>query len=219
MDIVDTFFKKRTSATSHETRKDGNVYVHVCYRTIQRAVEEMMKNKDSNYTIVETGCSAHGTKSTLLWDKIVQNHGGKVLSVDLNNDAVNITNKQTSDRTLVTCLNSLDYLPTLKDPIDLLYLDSYDVNFLNPKPSAEHHLKEFNCVKHLLHPGSIVLIDDTPVSPEWLDGGDKSPIYNEFKSKFNPDMTGKGSLVIKELERMNAVKIMHKYQVLYKWNS
>jgi hypothetical protein len=118
----------------------------------------------------------------------------------------------------VTHSDSLHYLPTITDKIDFLYLDSYDVDFLNPLPSAEHHLKEFNCVKHLLHEGSIVLIDDTPVSPEWLDNGKSSPIYHKLKVQFDENMSGKGSLVCKELEKMGATKIMHQYQVLWKIN-
>ncbi len=86
---------------------------------------------------------------------------------------------------------------------------------MNPLPSAEHHLKEFNCVKHLLRKGSVILIDDTIVSPEWLDGGVGHPIYTSLKRQFNPEMSGKGSLVAKELETMGAVKIMHQYQMLW----
>jgi len=165
---------------------------------------------------VETGCAAHGTKSTLLFDKFVNTFDGKVVSVDLNKNAVDLTNRATSNKTTVVHSDSLKLLPTLTKPIDLLYLDSYDVDFLNPQPSAEHHLKEFNCIKHLLHKDSIVLIDDTPVSPEWLDNGTFSTIYHKFKESFNSNMCGKGSLVNLELEKMNATKIMHQYQVLWK---
>ena len=193
-----------------------NFYTHICYHTIYKALSELIKQEKNEYVIVETGCSVHGTKSTLLWDKFVNSFGGKVLSVDLNKSAVNITNKETSDKTNVTHSDSLKYLPTINDKIDFLYLDSYDVDFLNPSPSAEHHLKEFNCVKHLLHEGSIVLIDDTPISPEWLDNGKYSPIYNKLKLQFNENMSGKGSLVSKELEKMGATKIIHQYQVLWK---
>ena len=140
--------------------ENGLFYTHICYHTIYKALYELIKQDKEYYTFVETGCSSHGTKSTLLWDKFVNCFGGKVLSVDLNKKAVNITNTQTTNKTNVFHSNSLDYLPTITDKIDFLYLDSYDVNFLNPLPSAEHHLKEFNCVKHLLHEGSIVLIDD-----------------------------------------------------------
>lgn len=228
--LFNNFFKKQKSKTSHETLanysndeliaggENGLFYTHICYHTMYKALSKLIEQRKQKYTIVETGCSAHGTKSTLLWDKFVNCFGGEVLSVDLNKRAVNKTNNQTSNKTKVTHSNSLHYLPTITDKIDFLYLDSYDVDFFNPLPSAEHHLKEFNCVKHLLHKDSIVLIDDTPVSPEWLDKGKNSPIYNTLKPKFNKDMSGKGSLVSKELEKMGATKIMHQYQVLWKVN-
>ena len=226
--IFNNFFNKQTSKTVHETLANysnntlipggdnGLFYTHICYHTIYNALLELTKQNKDHYNIVETGCSAHGTKSTLLWDKFVNKFGGKVLSVDLNKEAVDSTNIKTSDRTKVTHSNSLDYLPTITDKIDFLYLDSYDVDFLDPLPSAEHHLKEFNCIKHLLREGSIVLIDDTPVSPEWLDNGKCSPIYGKLKSQFDENMAGKGSLVCKELEKMGATKIIHQYQILWK---
>jgi hypothetical protein len=226
--IFNNFFNKQKSKTSHETLanyvdnilisggENASFYTHICYHTIYKALSELIKRGKNEYIIVETGCSAHGTKSTLLWDKFVNSFGGKVLSVDLNKSAVSITNKETSDKTNVTHSDSLKYLPTITDKIDFLYLDSYDVDLLNPLPSAEHHLKEFNCIKHLLHKGSIVLIDDTPISPEWLDNGKYSPIYNKLKLQFNENMSGKGSLVCKELKKMGAEKIMHQYQVLWR---
>ena len=79
-------------------------------------------------------------------------------------------------------------------------------------------MKEFYCIKNRLHKGSIVLIDDTPLNPEWLDDGKNNIIYNKFKKKFNSDLSGKGSLVNKELEKMGATKIMHQYQCLWKIN-
>jgi len=225
--LIDSFFQKKPNKTVHETLanyndnkleaggKNGVFYTHINYHTIKQSLIELVKQNKNSYVFVETGCSAHGTKSTLLWDKFVNRMNGKVLSVDLNRTAVNITNKLTSPKTNVTCSDSLIFLPTLTEEIDFLYLDSYDVDFLNPLLSAQHHLKEFNCVKHLLHKGSVVLIDDTPHSPEWLDDGKNNGNYDRLKMTFNPEMCGKGSLVNKELEKMGAKKIMHQYQALW----
>lgn len=227
--LIDQFFTKEAIPSSHTTLanyengtlvaggQQGQYYTHICYHTIQRALLELARSEaQSPYVFVETGCAAHGTKSTLLWDRFVGKFGGKVLSVDLNNEAVSQTNTLTSDRTHVECSDSLNYLPTLQEPIDFLYLDSYDVDFMNPLPSAEHHLKEFNCIKHLLRKGSIVLIDDTPISPEWLDNGTQNAIYPYLRPQFNVNMSGKGSLVNRALEEMGAHRIMHQYQVLWK---
>jgi predicted O-methyltransferase YrrM len=227
--LINNFFEKKKTKTSHETLANyingrleagginGDFYTHICYHTIYNSLLELIKLNKNSYTIIETGCAAkHGTKSTLLWDSFVNKFGGKVISVDLNKKTVENTKKIVSNRTKIVCSDSLKLLPNLDEPIDFLYLDSYDVNFLNPKLSAEHHLKEFNSVKHLLHSGSIVLIDDTPISPEWLDDGKNSKLYNELKNNFNPNLVGKGSLVNIEIEKMGAIKLMHQYQVLWK---
>jgi hypothetical protein len=224
--LFDSFFEKKHNKTSQETLanykdyieaggKNGDFYTHINYHTIKSSLIELMKQNKKFYVFVETGCAAHGTKSTLLWDKFVNLFDGKVISVDLNNSSVEYTNSLTSNKTNVICSDSLLLLPTLKDSIDFLYLDSYDVDFLNPLKSAEHHLKEFNSVKKLLHKGSIVLINDTPCSPKWLDDGKNNNLYNILKHTFNPNMCGKGSLVNKELKKMGAKKIMHQYQCLW----
>jgi len=226
--IIDKFFHKKYTKTLHESLanfnnntlvpggENGDFYTHINYHTMKTSLVELIKQDKDYYVFVETGCSAHGTKSTMLWDNFVNVFGGKVSSVDLDQHAVTSTNTLTTDKTCVVCSDSLKALPTITDKIDFLYLDSYDVDFLEPLLSAEHHLKEFRCVKHLLHSGSIVLIDDTPCSPEWLDNGKNCPIYDKFKENFNAQMCGKGSLVNRELEAMGATRIMHQYQVLWR---
>ena len=225
--LIDSFFNKKDHKTNHETLanynngnlqaggENGDFYTHINYHTMKQSLLELIKQNKKSYMFVETGCSAHGTKSTLLWDNFVNLIDGQVISVDLNQDAVNKTNMLTTAKTHVTWSDSLIFLPSLTEKIDFLYLDSYDVDFLNPLLSAEHHLKEFNSVKHLLLKGSIVLIDDTPSSPEWLDNGKNNGMYPTLKITFDPEMSGKGSLVNKELEKMGAKKIMHQYQALW----
>lgn len=229
--LVDSFFHKSHKYTLNETvayypdgtmvsggeSKPNTFYRHICYYTIKEALTHLIKQNKSKYTIVETGCAAHGTKSTLLWDKFVNTFGGKVISVDLNQEAVDETNAKTSSKTTVHCSDSLKLLPTLTEKIDFLYLDSYDVDFLNPKPSADHHLKEFYCIKELLNDGCIILIDDTPVSPEWLDGGKINNLYDKLNQQFDSAMAGKGSLVNHYLSQIGSEKIDHKYQALWKF--
>jgi hypothetical protein len=224
--LINAFFQKKKAKTSNETLanyddklipggENGNFYTHINYHTIYNSLLFLLKKKPSDFVFVETGCAAHGTKSTLLWDKFVNIFGGNVFSVDLSQESVIEARQQVSDKTTITHSDSLLYLPKFERKIDFLYLDSYDVNYLDPEKSAEHHLKEFNCVKHLLEKGSIVLIDDTPLSPEWLDDGKNNPIYQQFKIQFDPKMCGKGSLVNQELEKMGATKVMHQYQALW----
>lgn len=234
-EIYDKFFHKKFLKTPHESlctirgekipgyivtendkQNEDYFYTHINYYTMKESLRQLVLNNDKEYfTFVETGCSSWGTKSTLLWDKFVNFYDGEVISVDLNKNNCDTTNRLTSDKTNVTHSDSLDFLPTLNKNIDFLYLDSYDVDFLKPEPSTAHHLKEYYCVKSLLNKNSIVLIDDTPVSPEWIDNGVYHPMYNEYKKVFNPAINGKGSFVNSELEKKNATKVLHQYQTLW----
>lgn len=232
--IFPGFFFKKSHKTSHETlynSENGTLisgfipstssenfyYTHICYHTMFKSLECLLTyNESNNYILVETGCSTHqGTKSTKLWDNFVNKYGGYVYSVDIDENAVETANKSTSNKTQVTASDSVEYLKTFDIPIDFLYLDSYDVDFSNPIPSAKHHLHEFNAVKHLLHKGSIVLIDDTPLSADWYDDACSIPTDNKRRLEFLNEMSGKGSLVNVELEKLGATKILHQYQCLW----
>lgn len=234
VEVYDKFFHEEAFKTGHETlgnvngtlipgflktTEDADVFfTHINNYTMKEALRQLLlHNKDLNkFKIIETGCSTHGTQCTLLWDKFVNFYDGSVVSVSSNEYAVNEANSLISSKSKVIHSNILEYLPKVDSLIDFLYLDSNDVDFLNPLPSAMYHLEEFNKVKHLLHKNSIILIDDTPVSPEWLDDGKNNPIYSTLKRQFNTKIAGKGSLVNIELEKMGATKILHQYQTLWR---
>jgi hypothetical protein len=67
------------------------------------------------------------------------------------------------------------------DPIDLLFLDAWDVNL---EGSAERHLEAFKAAEQNLHEQSLVLIDDTDVD------------LVEDILVFADGVSGKGKLVI-----------------------
>ena len=120
-------------------------------------------------TIVETGCVrmehnwAGDGQSTIVWDQFAQHVGGRVLSVDLDPHAAALAHSLTSDLTTVECNDSvawLLHLATIGLEVDFLYLDSYDIDWSNPEPSMQHHMKEIEAAAPMLHPGSIVAVDD-----------------------------------------------------------
>ena len=120
-------------------------------------------------TIVETGCLrqegnwAGAVQPTLAWDAVVNYQGGRVYSVDLDVKAAALANSLTSDRTSVEANDSVAYLlhlATLGITVDLLYLDSYDIDWANPEPSMRHHEAELDAAWPMLAPGSIVAVDD-----------------------------------------------------------
>lgn len=232
--VYDHILDKQTTKTPNEslgnvdgtlipgflkTQASEDVYfTHINYYTIKESLRQLViNNTDLNkFHFVTTGSSIHGAKSNIIWDKFVNFYDGAVLSVTLNEYDANNTRSVVSSKSNVFHSNPVEYLSKVDKLIDFLYLDSYDVDFLNPLPSAMHHLEEFNKVKHLLHKNSIILIDDTPVSSEWLDDGQNNPIYSTLKRQFNPRIAGKGSLVNLELEKMGATKILHQYQTLWR---
>jgi hypothetical protein len=66
-----------------------------------------------------------------------------------------------------------------------------------------------------LKTGSLLLIDDTPINPYWLDRRDK--IYSDMCDFYNNNnyLPGKGMYVVNI--NNTATKLMHNYQVLYKF--
>jgi hypothetical protein len=77
--------------------------------------------------------------------------------------------------------DGVSYLQRRMDPIDLLFLDAWDVNL---PESAERHLDAFIAAERNLDHRSLVLIDDTDV--DCVDG----------KLVFADGISGKGKLVI-----------------------
>jgi hypothetical protein len=199
---------------------NSDFWTHINYHTFNTAISELVKNNKDSYTIVETGCNAScGIKSTNLWDKFVNDFGGEVYSVDLDKNAVDLASSLTSSKTTITCSDSLDFLKKFYKPIDLLYLDSFNVDWNNPEPSAEHHLKEFNIIKYNLHPNSIVLIDDTPKDINWLDLERGHRKIRNLEKKNIQYPIGKGTYVNKILEEHGDELLLHQYQTLWKIKS
>ena len=81
-DLIDSFFKKSKKKKKKQTKTNyhdrveagginGEFYTHINYHTMKQSLIELIKNPKDSYIFLETGCAAHGTKSTLLWDKFV----------------------------------------------------------------------------------------------------------------------------------------------------
>ncbi len=135
--------------------------------TFRSVFSHLLKVKPNNLTIVETGMindpgnwMGHG-QSTILFDELVKSEGGMVFSVDISPNAVDTTRELVSSKVFAVHGNSLHFLTQFNQPIDLLYLDSFDLNQDDPAPAASHCLKELVAASRNLHTGSIVAIDDT----------------------------------------------------------
>jgi hypothetical protein len=159
--------------------------------------------------IVETGSSAWGVQSSQLFDSFVQSFGGRFATVDNRQEASDQLQGKLGEQSQTFVDDSVNFLNQFQLPlgyeaISLLYLDSYDLDVDAPWPSMNHGLEEFKAAQRLLAPGSLVLIDDTPIDPSlW---GWTGPAWEFFyKHGFVP---GKGALVLQS-------SLMRDYKVLY----
>ena len=126
-------------------------------------------------------------QSTIVWNTLATNLGGTVTTIDINPIGAELVAELELQATTAIVGDSLDVIPTLTGHADLLYLDSFDVDFENPLPAAAHHLSELMAALNLLAPGSLVAVDD------------------------NRDDQGKGSEVAWFLAEHGAVEIVRGY--------
>ena len=137
-------------------------------RVAKAAIEAKLKN------IVETGCYRgidYDGQSTKVWALLAKETGGHVTAIDLSADSIArasvlLGNEFNPFVTLIHA-NSLDALKNITEPIDVLYLDSYDHNDANPEPCQLHQLEEAKIAIPRMAEKSIILLDDA----EFKDGG------------------------------------------------
>lgn len=165
-----------------------------------RKMFEYLDTCAGTITVVETGCArtlADG-HSTVLFDYYVntRNSDSRVYSVDLDEKTVMDCAKMVSERTSVTVSDSVAYLHKLgkeliksKTPINLLYLDSYDIDWEHWYPSAAHHLKELLAIHPAINNDTLVVVDDCPGLGLMIFNGTNYDIISD------PVIGGKGRLV------------------------
>jgi hypothetical protein len=187
---------------------------HVNREGIALALNEAPKDHP---IIFETGTSAYGTDSTRLFDRFASKFSGEFHSVDLNPRASRALIFQHGPMTNLHVSDSVSFIQSklgkLVDRIDLCYLDSWDVDWLDPLPSAEHGLSEFLAVKNFLTKGSILVIDDTPASLDYIphEFHDRSL---EFLERHGV-LPGKGALALKLIKEKNLGEVLlHQYNVV-----
>ena len=127
-------------------------------------------------TIVETGCArladnwAGDGQSTVLFDRYVCSRaaGALVHTIDLSPAATTACEALVGDNVLIYTGDSVAVLPGVAKQltnegrkIDLLYLDSYDLDWQNPTPSSVHHLKELVSIIRAINSTTLVVVDDS----------------------------------------------------------
>jgi hypothetical protein len=124
--------------------------------------------------IVETGTAritgnwGGDGQSTLVWDWVSEHLQKKVLSIDMNLEAVNNASAQTKNVKYI-CADSVQTLNNLDadvvQNIGLLYLDSFDWAPEIHLDSSFHHMAELAAVWRYLPSGCLIVVDDRH-SPE-----------------------------------------------------
>lgn len=157
--------------------------------------------------IVETGSSAWGTNSSLLFDSYVREFGGVFFTVDVRSKAATDLRPKLSESSTAFVGDSVEFLSKFKLPEDfdriaLAYLDSYDLDIENPDPSMQHGLLEFNAIHPLLGPKSILVVDDTPVEACLL--GEAAEAHFQRYGV----VPGKGALILRS-------PLLRQYDIIY----
>ena len=184
--------------------------------TFRRVFEILEAMGKASYTIVETGCARiednweGDGQSTILFDRFVNQRGGAVLTVDIDDDACARLRSRVSSKVTITCSDSVAYLRNLphsgKVDIDLLYLDAHDLDWRNPHPCALHHLFELCAVIPLLPSGSLVVVDDTAKSLAVV------PFKGQTMVIQDCGVVGKGSYVAQFFSRIDCLPVIDGYQ-------
>lgn len=172
--------------------------------------------------IVETGCLrevgnwAGDGQSTLLFSEYLRwrPSGGQGYSIDIDMAATSVCKSVVHGQfevitgdSVLTLANLCREFSALNQTIDLLYLDSYDVDWENTTPSASHHLKEMVAIYQCLTPASLVVVDDSPATAylSVLDDGHVN-LLNQ------PKISGKGKFVAEFAGSVGARPLFSHYQ-------
>jgi hypothetical protein len=137
-------------------------------------------------SIVETGCLrsegnwAGDGQSTVIWKAYARFRQADFVTVDIDETALKVAEDLCPGLTWY-CQDSVQYLKKRVPPIDLLYLDSLDVNQSDPQAAALHTLFELCAAMPKLHKDSIVFIDDTPMEDDGSVSGKGAYVHRYFK--------------------------------------
>jgi len=192
---------------------------HINYYTFRKFFE-MLKSIE-NPLILETGSSAWGVNSSTLFDNYINRYGGEFHTVDLHPYTTQKVRQTLSPLSTAHNGDSVNFLLNFKNtrPVDAVYLDSYDMDWLNYEPSAQHGKKEMEAVLPLLNKRSLILIDDTPLTPFFLPSrGEGQTQVQELYDIINT-MPGKGMYAEDVLkansDKFKYKKILHMYAVIF----
>jgi len=197
------FFKNYILSNSNDT-----------VRIQQAEILDKLLTEEFNFDYIEcieTGCASGGYDNFGVYlAKYCKDNNGKFSTVDISDDYINKSKilyhdviGENNNQYVVS--DSIKFLQSYNGIPNLVHLDSYDLDLLNPLPSMLHHWLEFEAIQDKMPSGSLLLIDDnffkgTFVSWYILNNG----VHTDTKRiDIDYDIIGKGSLIyhfVKEKE-------------------
>jgi hypothetical protein len=155
-------------------------------------------------------------QSTVLFDKFSECVSGTMVhSVDISPESTGMCKSIVSSRINVHTSDSVTFLRHQCaglirpfDHIDLLYLDSYDVDVENPHDSAMHHIKELLAVAPLVSANSFILVDDSPTTASFF-------IDGQLKLVTPQRIGGKGKYIASYMENIGSKPLYQGYQAAW----
>ena len=192
-----------------DTKEELNFYKSI--------TDKRSKQADSLYNVlmnhfefdkvecIETGASQNLDDGCfgLYLAKIAQSKGGSYHSVDIYEDIVNkskiIFEKYVPElKVNHSVSDSVKFLEEYDGHPNLVHLDSWDLDLLNPIQSMLHGWLEFVAIKDKMTSGSIILVDDNFLKGTWVDWN--VIVDGKYVEKYQTidiiyDIVGKGSLI------------------------
>lgn len=177
----------------------GSSWLADRHRTFDFLLQESTRRFEAP-TIVETGCIrsaedwAGAGNSTYLFGAYLDGlEAGHLTSVDNSAEHCEFARQETAcwgPYVAIEHSDSAEWLASCQEPIDVLYLDSMDVDVPG---HAEYALGEFHAAESRLHDTSLVVFDDTTWDKGWA---------------------GKGALAVPEMLRSGWRIVSSGYQVI-----
>jgi hypothetical protein len=183
-----------------------------------RQIFEYLDQQSGPILIIETGVVrqpdnwAGDGQSTVMFDRYVTARGSDshVHAVDINADSVTACRSMVGDQTTVHLQDSVKFLDDLARSADsarpnLVYLDSYDLDWDYWFASATHCLKEFAAITPLLNPNTLLVVDDSPPVTHILASGEQTIIAPA-------KIAGKGRLLAEYADQIGVAPYFAQYQ-------
>lgn len=142
--------------------------------SIFKVLESHFKTEGS-INIVETGASHNWDDGMmgLLFARITQKTGGKMWMVDIDKDVIE-SSRGVFKNEGIDCVefvvgDSVKFLKDFNEKVDIIHLDSWDLNLFDPFPSALHGWREFEQIKDKVSNETIIIVDDNYLAGTWVD--------------------------------------------------